>query len=434
MEKKIRKNMIVISVLTALITFFFSSLSLYLTMMISVDKDVRDVSSQIIRILNKDPDAFDTLHFFSESRITLIDQKGTVLFDSVKNSAELDSHETRPELIQAAKTGTGRSLRFSSSRSTQTYYYAVKLNDGKILRIASETRSLNVVFISGLFVSGAAMVIILIVAAFTSKKLTENIIRPINQIDFSDPLSYKTYPELTPLLENLERHDKIRKEFSANVSHELKTPLTSISGYAEIMANGLVKNEDIPVFSQKIYEESRNLFHRIEDIIRISKLDEAHLPVELEEIDYPIVIESVLGNLESQICAKNIEVKASLMNIKGKGLVSVAEEIFYNLIENAVKYNKDNGTIWITLYEDGQFIHIDIKDTGIGIAEKDLPRIFERFYRSDKSHSQTIEGSGLGLSIVKHGLALLKGEITVESKLNQGTAFHITLPKLEQPA
>ncbi|MBQ7888166.1 MAG: hypothetical protein IJ356_00245 [Erysipelotrichaceae bacterium] len=429
MEKKIRKNMIVISVLIALITYICSSVTLYLTMMLSVDKEVRHISNQIIHILEDNPDALHSMTLFSESRITLIDEYGTVLFDSIKDSASLENHESRPELIQAKEKGIGRSLRFSTSLSTQTYYYAVHLDNGSTLRIATETHTLNDVFISGLIVSGAAMILIMILAAMYSKKLTENIIRPINQIDFSHPLKNQTYPELKPLLENLDRHDKMRKEFSANVSHELKTPLTSISGYAEIMANGLVKEEDIPTFSQKIYDESRNLFHRIEDIIRISKLDEADLPSQLEDIDYCAVIESILSNLEKQINEKNITVTIILPSVTGKGLISVAEEIFYNLIENAVKYNKYNGEIFIQLSDDTHNIYVKIKDTGIGISQEDLPRIYERFFRSDRSHSHTIEGSGLGLSIVKHGIALLKGEISVESKLNHGTTFHILLKK-----
>jgi len=221
----------------------------------------------------------------------------------------------------------------------------------------------------------------------------------------------------------------MRKEFSANVSHELKTPLTSISGYAEIMANGLVKEEDIPLFSQKIYDESRNLFHKIEDIIRISRLDEAHLPAQLEEVNYHTVIESVLGHLDKQIQTKQIHVQTVLMNVTGKGIISIVEEILYNLIENAVKYNKDHGSISIKLYDDAQKIYIEIQDTGIGIAKEDLPRIYERFYRSDKSHSQKVEGSGLGLSIVKHGLALLNGEIHVDSELGKGTTFRVIFKK-----
>ncbi len=429
MEKKIRKSMIAVSVMIACIIYITSSITLYATMMISLDREVKNISAQLAEYLIEDENPLDSLSIFSESRITLINEDGTVLFDSIKDSSTLENHLNRPEVLNAFEKGEGQSLRFSTSLDLQTYYYAVLLSNGTVLRIASETQSLNSIFMSGLLVTGTVMILLLMSAVLFSKKLTENIISPINQIDFNEPLSNTTYPEIRPLLENLERHEKMRKEFSANVSHELKTPLTSISGYAEIMANGLVKEEDIPAFSQKIYDESRNLFHKIEDIIRISKLDEAHLPSHLEDVNYRTVIESVLGNLDQQIQKKQLHIQTVLMNVTGKGIISVVEEIIYNLIDNAVKYNKDHGFISIKLYDDAQKIHIEVQDSGIGIADEDLPRIYERFYRSDKSHSQQIEGSGLGLSIVKHGLALLNGEVNVESELGKGTTFRISFKK-----
>ena len=429
MEKKIKKSLIAVSVLVALITYICSSISLYFSMMYSLDREVKEVARQMCILLQEDKNIIDSLSVFSESRITLMDEDGTVLFDSRKDSSSLANHLDRPEVIEAFEHGEGRSLRFSTSLDTQTYNYALKLDNGTLLRISCETQSINTIFTSGLIVTGTAMILIVLIAMLFSKKLTRNIIRPINQIDFDAPLSNQVYPEIKPLLENLDRHEKMRKEFSANVSHELKTPLTSISGYAEIMANGLVKPEDIPQFSQKIYDESRNLFHKIDDIIRISKLDEAHLPETLEEINYSTVIETVLENLEQKINEKHLQINTELSSVTGKGILSVIEEVIYNLIENAVKYNKDHGSVSIRLFESEHQIHIEIEDTGIGIAEEDLPRIYERFFRSDKSHSQKIEGSGLGLSIVKHGLALHKGEITVQSTLNKGTAFHITFQK-----
>ena len=429
MEKKIRNNMLVISVLVVLITYICSGISLYWSMMASLDREVKGIASQISLMVKEDAESFVQMNVFSESRITLIEPDGTVIYDSIKDSLTLENHLDRPEIQKAFEKGEGRSLRFSSSQDTQTYYYAMVLSNGLCLRIASETHSLNAVFRSGLFVTTIAVLLVLIGAVQFSRKFTQKIIQPINQIDFDHPKDNKVYPELEPLLENLERHEAMRKEFSANVSHELKTPLTSISGYAEIMANGLVKDEDIPVFAQKIYDESRNLFHKIEDIIKISRLDESKLPFQLEDVNFRAVIESVLDHLEPQIEKRNINVHLELTDVIGKGIVSVTEEILYNLIENAVKYNKADGLLTVRLSQNVHFIHIEVEDTGIGISEEDLPRIYERFYRSDKSHSHQIEGSGLGLSIVKHGLFLLNGEIKVESTLHQGTKFTIDLKK-----
>ena len=429
MEKKIRNNMLAISALVVLITYICSGFSLYWTMMASLDREVKDIASQITLILKEDASAFNQIRVFSESRITLIEQDGTVVYDSTKDSLTLENHLDRPEIQKAFEKGEGRSLRYSASQETHTYYYAKVLSNGQCLRIASETTALNDAFQTGLFVTTIIAVVIFVLAVQFSKKFTMNIIQPINQIDFDHPMENKVYPELEPLLENLDRHETMRKEFSANVSHELKTPLTSISGYAEIMANGLVKPEDIPLFSQKIYDESQNLFHKIEGIIKISRLDEAKLPFQMEDVDVTAVIESVLEHLEPQIEKKKLNVQLDLEKVNFKGIVSVTEEIIFNLIENAVKYNRTNGTLSVRLSQDLHHVHMEIEDTGVGISEEDLPRIFERFYRSDKSHSQQIEGSGLGLSIVKHGLVLLNGEIKVESALNQGTKFIVKMKK-----
>lgn len=429
MEKKIKKSIIHVSVLVALITYLFSSISLYMTMMFSLDQEVKEIAEQISVLLSENKEALQSLSVFSESRITMMNEDGTVLFDSRKDSSMMENHMNRPEIIEAFQKGEGRSLRFSESLESQTYNYAVKLTNGIVLRISSETQSLYAIMISGILVTGCAMIVIVLIAILYSRKLTKTIIRPINQMDFNHPLSNHIYPEIRPLLENLDRHEKMRKEFSANVSHELKTPLTSISGYAEIMSNGLVKEEDIPLFSSKIYTESQNLFHKIDDIIRISKLDEAHLIDTMEVVDYSQVIESVLDHLSQKIQEKHLSITKKTKSVTGLSILSVIEEILYNLIENAVKYNKDYGNILIVLDEDDDGIHIQIQDTGIGISEHDLPRIYERFFRSDKSHSQTIEGSGLGLSIVKHGIALLNGEIHVQSQIGKGTTFTIQLKK-----
>lgn len=429
MEKKIRNNMLVISVLVVLVTYVFSGISLYWSMLVSLDREVKDIAEQVSAYVNEDVHALSSMDIFSEMRITLIEQDGTVIYDSIKDSMTLENHLNRPEVQKALIEKEGRSLRFSASQDTQTYYYAVLLDNGVCLRIASEIHSLNTVFRTGFLVITVAVIAVLLMAGKFSKTLTQKVINPINRIDFDHPMENAVYPELEPLLKNLERHEAMRKEFSANVSHELKTPLTSISGYAEIMANGLVKSEDIPVFSQKIYDESRNLFHKIEDIIKISRLDEAKLPFQLEEVDYRAVIESVIEHLEPQIKKKNLSLTLELEEVFGKGIISVTEEIVFNLLENAVKYNRPYGSVTVRLSQNLHQIHLEVQDTGLGISEEDLPRIFERFYRSDKSHSQQVEGSGLGLSIVKHGLSLLKGEIKVESKVNVGTKFIVDLKK-----
>ena len=221
----------------------------------------------------------------------------------------------------------------------------------------------------------------------------------------------------------------MRKEFSANVSHELKTPLTSISGYAEIMANGIAKEEDNKLFAQKIYDESQNLINKINDIIKISKLDENRIDLEYQRINYSQLINNCINKLEKFIEDKHIKVNFTSKEIYGFAIVYVMEDIIYNLIQNAIKYNKNNGKVDIDIKQDRKNVIITIADTGIGISDMDIDRIYERFFRSDRSHSSNIEGSGLGLAIVKHGINLHNGTITCDSKLNVGTTFTLSIPK-----
>lgn len=223
--------------------------------------------------------------------------------------------------------------------------------------------------------------------------------------------------------------EKIRREFSANVSHELKTPLTSISGYAELIKSGLVQPKDIIPFAENIYNESVILIDLIEDIIKISRLDENKRDFSYETINLLSLIETILPRLSMQAKEKNITIETTLLSENIYGVVSIMQEIFYNLIQNAIKYNKQDGKIKIYMYPDGDNIVTEISDTGIGIPKESLSRIFERFYRVDTSRSKEISGSGLGLSIVKHGVILHDGTISVDSTVDEFTKFTITLPK-----
>ncbi len=223
--------------------------------------------------------------------------------------------------------------------------------------------------------------------------------------------------------------EKIRKEFSANVSHELKTPLTSILGYAEIMKNGLAKTEDVQRFCNKIFEEATNLLELIDDILKISRLDEVSTDFNWEDINLATLIESIINRLDIVAQKKNVEIKTDLENIQIHGIKSILDETFYNVIENAIKYNVDNGIVLVELSQTSTQVVIRIKDSGIGIPQDSIKRVFERFYRVDKSHSSTIKGTGLGLSIVKHAVNLHEGKIDIKSELQKGTKVKILLPK-----
>lgn len=217
----------------------------------------------------------------------------------------------------------------------------------------------------------------------------------------------------------------MRKEFSANVSHELKTPLTSILGYAEIMKSGIVNQEDMIRFSEKIYKEASRLITLIEDIIKLSKLDEEDTVMEEEELDLYELCIDICNRLTFQAAKKNVLLETSGENVKYTGVKQILDEMIYNICENAIKYNVDGGSVSVWAGNTPQGAKIIVEDTGIGIPEDEKERIFERFYRVDKSHSKETGGTGLGLSIVKHGAIYHNAEIHVESTLGKGTKMEI---------
>ncbi len=220
-----------------------------------------------------------------------------------------------------------------------------------------------------------------------------------------------------------EKIDTIRKEFSANVSHELKTPLTSISGYAELIKDGIVQKEDIENFAGRIYFEAQRLIVLIDKIMLLSKLDEEKLVLDKEEVDlYPLLLE-ICNRLNPFALEKNVQIELTGENIKISGFRYMLDEMLYNLCENAIKYNKEHGTVKIWLGTVLTAKRIIIEDTGIGIDKQEQERIFERFYRVDKSHNSKISGSGLGLSIVKYVALLHNMQIKLESELEKGTKF-----------
>lgn len=225
------------------------------------------------------------------------------------------------------------------------------------------------------------------------------------------------------------QRENLRREFSANVSHELKTPLTSISGFAEIIQDGFVKEEDVKKFAGRIYKEAQRLIQLVEDTIRISQLDEGENPYEWENIDLYTVAKDVCGNLNEAAKKKNVH-----LYIEGERLICrtvrpILEEILYNLCDNGIKYNKDNGIVSILIRDLGNEVQLSVEDNGIGIPREDRKRVFERFYRVDKSHSKEIGGTGLGLSIVKHGVTFLGGTLNLVSEVDKGTEITVTLPK-----
>ncbi len=303
---------------------------------------------------------------------------------------------------------------------------------------------INIVFAdSNAFVFVTIFLGYLLLSYFLSKGIAESIANDINKIDVHNPEKTKNLFEIHPHIENLtelnadfqkelmelntkyKNREQLQQEFTANTSHELKTPLTSISGYAELIANGMVNPEDIQRFAGKIHDESQRLITLVGDILKLSRFDEGDNSAKTEEIDLYELCLDILSHLEKPIADHEIKTQIIGDNLKINGIYQIVEEIIYNICDNAVKYNKQGGSITIRLnqYIDG--VEVVITDTGIGIPKDDIEHIFERFYRADKSHSKAVGGTGLGLSIVKHGALAMNAHITVESEIGKGTTMKI---------
>ena len=366
------------------------------------------------------------------TRVTRIDESGNVLYDSRRDADTLDNHSGREEVREALKSGEGEDVRRSVTVEKDLYYYALLLEDGSVLRVSREVDSLASTALTMLPVIGGLAVLMIIFAMLLAKWQTARLIKPINELDLEQPLDNDVYTELSPLLTAMDRQNRekeavsnMRKEFSANVSHELKTPLTSISGYAEIMKNGMVRPADIPVFSERIYKEARRLITLVEDIIKLSKLDEESVELEKQEVDLYDLTREIVSRLSPQASQKNIRMELTGEPVKYVGIRQILDEMVYNVCENAIKYNNDGGrvTVWVGNTLEGP--KISVADTGIGIPKEHHERIFERFYRVDKSHSKERGGTGLGLSIVKHGALLHGAKVSVDSSPGRGTKIEM---------
>lgn len=491
-----------------------------------------------------------------KSRVTVLSPDGKVLYDSAADSSKMENHMQREEVKKALAEGEGYATRTSYTLSADMRYYAKKMDDGSIVRIAISHNSQMKLLLdtSGMIILTLAVLVAL--SGIISYRVAKAIIKPINDIDLDNPDITETYDELGPLLhrihqqntsiriqmanlrkareefniitENMseglliigkdteilsynpgalrmlrrgeddiyqadftegsvfrlnrseplrnavnaalsgksmrqymesggqtyeiianpvkeehqitgailiimdvterERGERLRREFTSNVSHELKTPLTSIYGVSDMLQSGLVKDEDIKDFAGTIKKESSRLISLIDDIIRLSQLDENTIPQEMGTVDLWEITQQAAMRLSGKAEENQVAVRCAGVQTGIKGVEYIVDEIVYNLCENAIKYNKKGGEVKITVRKEGGKSILTVADTGIGIPKEDQARVFERFYRVDKSHSRKIGGTGLGLSIVKHAVSYLGGEIFLESVEGEGTTVTVTFP------
>lgn len=404
-----------------------------------------------------------------KNRITLIHNDGTVFFDNQVDFKNLENHSLRQEFIQAKEKGSAKISRYSSTMTDKTLYFAKLLSTGDILRISCNQHSVLVLLLGMSQALFIMLICALIISGIFATWISQKIVNPLNKIDLENPEKSPVYDELKPFTkriaeENFEKsqREELRKQFTANVSHELKTPLTSISGFAEILKTGETDKKTTMDFASTIYDESQRMINLVNDIIKLSKLDEKSISLQKETLNLFEIANEAANVLKSSAKSKNIKISIysennlvsdfgenSSLNNKNQnekesgaelknlnllknqaiimGVRAVIYEMIYNLIDNAIKYNKQNGNVDIIIKNEkfSRKVIFTVKDTGIGISKNEQERIFERFYRIDKSRSKEIGGTGLGLSIVKHAAKYHNAKINLESQEGTGSKFSV---------
>lgn len=438
MKKKINIRFIMIAALAIVVTALSAMLVYYNILKEQVFGDLK-AYAHVIELLNIDDlaagiekDPYNPID--DDLRITLIGAEGEVLYESLLNKNEMDNHYKRPEIIEAREKGEGEAIRYSATSGTHTFYYAERLQNGNVLRIGRDSVSVNRIMVNTLVIVLVIALCILFVCMGISHYLTKKLVEPIEKLATNIMLvdENNVYEEIRPFVNtikeqhvNIINNAQLRQEFTANVSHELKTPLTAISGYAELIGNGMTGKEDTIRFSKEIHSNANRLLSLINDIIKLSELDEADHQMEMERIDLYKLAENCVQMM--QVTAEKQGIRLTLqgestMAMANKGLM---DEVFYNLCSNAIRYNKPGGSVTVTVGTKDERPFLSVADTGIGIPKECQERVFERFYRVDKSRSKSTGGTGLGLAIVKHIVAQHNAALHLDSELDEGTTIEI---------
>ena len=550
MNSKIFRSNFITSLLVLIVTIVLIFGVLFEYFENQLTNELKSEATYISHALENEGEEYIDNFKNEKKRITLIDKNGVVLADTSANEDELDNHSDRDEVKEAMKDGSGTSVRYSNTLMEKTIYYAVRLDNGNILRVSTTQQSIIVILLGLIYPIIIILVIALIITLILSYRVSKSIINPINALDLEHPENNDTYEELTPLLKKIsaqKRHineqirtaeqkqeefrlitenmtegflvidnqanlltynsaalkllditdvqegtvlmlnrtkgfrdtvqrvltgehsestiniddkhynlianpvyendrvigavivildvteytnrEKMRSEFTSNVSHELKSPLTSISGFAEIMMAGDVPGETVVDFSKTIYKEAQRLISLVSDIIKISELDEKNTGFEQEPVELFELSKSVTERMKPVAEKRNITLNVLGGTAKVMGVSKILEEMIENLVDNAVKYNKDNGTVDVIVTSSDNTCELVVRDTGIGIPQSEQSRVFERFYCVDKSHSKLVGGTGLGLSIVKHGAMFHDAQIKLESTEGKGTSNSLIFNK-----
>lgn len=434
MKQKINLRLIIVAVLAATMTMTGVLFIYYNLFKTQVMKDLRTTAtvlantdmSQIAEHKNSSLDL----------RITWINSDGSVIYDNGVSADTMTNHLDRPEVIDAVKYGKGESVRKSDTVNMKTFYQAILLDDGTVLRVSTEARSLSSILVHALPLLLVIILLIIVICVLISHMLTRQLLAPIKEMaeNIDEVPSYAAYKELTPFIDRIrEQHENIleaasnRQDFTANVSHELKTPLTAISGYAELIENKMVDSDKQVKFAADIRKNADRLVVLINEIIRLSELDHREVDVNFTQQNLYDVAKERVELLQNNAGKRNVT-----LTLEGKDTYVLSNrgmliELLDNLIQNAIRYNVPGGTVAVEVFNEGEGPTLIVRDTGIGIPESERDRIFERFYRVDKSRSRETGGTGLGLAIVKHIVELHGGEIILNSKIDEGTSVLVRL-------
>lgn len=440
MKKKININITLISlfsILTTSIVLIFVYYGLFQNQVISDLKKTTELISdtRIFSIENKDLDNLFFDDYSDELRITWIDDDGEVLYDNQSDIKILPNHSDRPEIIDALKNGEGKIIRKSDTFDLDTYYYALHMDNGTVLRLSCEAKNIKSVFLMSLPLVVFISLVIFIISYFIGHKLTKQIIKPINDLaeNIDGTIIEPKYEELKPFADKiLSQHEKIlesvqiRQEFTANISHELKTPLTALSGYAELVENDMIDENQFKSISKEIRSNVNRLLSLINDVIKLTELDITQNNYEFKCIDIYTISDNVINELKPVALNKEVTLHLSGANTNINGNEQLISELIENIVSNAIRYNVANGRVNVNIYTVSNKKILEVSDTGIGIPKESIDRIFERFYRVDKSRSRKTGGTGLGLAIVKHIAQIHDANIEVESQLGSGTTIRIT--------
>lgn len=438
MKRKINTRLVLIAILAVLASTISTTIVYYNLFQRQIRNDL-SVSAKLLKDTHYfetsdiNPDNIDLSTDISELRVTWVDTDGTVLYDNDASTTALGNHSDRPEIQEAFENGVGECVRRSNTMNKNTFYYAVLLDNKTVLRVSTEAGSIWSVFLAVSPMIMLIVIIIVVVCIALSHMLTRQLIAPIEKMaqNMEDASMEPPYKELVPFASMIRKQHtdilsaaKARQDFSANVSHELKTPLTAISGYAELIEAGMVDEEKQKHFILEIRKNAQRLLSLINDIIRLSELDRTDSQSAFEKFDLNEIVSECMEALD--VNAKNRQVTLEYTGEKCNicGSKEMMRELTDNLVQNAIRYNKPNGSVWVEVHG-GDQPRLVVKDNGIGIPADEQQRIFERFYRVDKSRSKATGGTGLGLAIVKHIVEIHDAKLSLESEPGQGTTITV---------